>query len=45
MKAPDHPGCQFSFTCNGDLRRPKQIAAWRESEKLAARDPHRRGAR
>jgi spore germination cell wall hydrolase CwlJ-like protein len=31
-----HPGCQFSFTCNGDMRRPRQAAAWRESEKLAA---------
>jgi spore germination cell wall hydrolase CwlJ-like protein len=29
-------GCQFSFTCNGEARRPKQAAAWRESEKLAA---------
>jgi spore germination cell wall hydrolase CwlJ-like protein len=32
-----HPGCQFSFTCNGDLRRAKQPAAWRRSEMLAAR--------
>jgi spore germination cell wall hydrolase CwlJ-like protein len=31
-----HPGCQFSFTCNGDMRRPRQASAWRESEKLAA---------
>jgi spore germination cell wall hydrolase CwlJ-like protein len=30
------PGCQFSFTCNGEIDRPKQMAAWRESEKLAA---------
>jgi spore germination cell wall hydrolase CwlJ-like protein len=30
------PGCQFSFTCNGEARRPKQVAAWRASEKLAA---------
>jgi len=30
------PGCQFSFTCNGEMERPKQMAAWRESEKLAA---------
>jgi spore germination cell wall hydrolase CwlJ-like protein len=29
-------GCQFSFTCNGEAKRPKQVAAWRESEKLAA---------
>ena len=32
----DHPGCQFSFVCNGDMRRPRQAAAWKQSEKLAA---------
>ncbi|HEY8254387.1 MAG TPA: cell wall hydrolase, partial [Rhizomicrobium sp.] len=32
----DKPGCQFSFACNGDVRRPKQMSAWRQSEKLAA---------
>ena len=31
-----HPGCQFSFTCNGQINRPKQMAAWREAERLAA---------
>lgn len=31
-----HPGCQFSFTCNGALLRPRETAAWRESEQLAA---------
>jgi spore germination cell wall hydrolase CwlJ-like protein len=30
------PGCQFSFTCNGNLRRPREAAAWTESEQLAA---------
>jgi len=30
------PGCQFSFTCNGQINRPKQMAAWREAERLAA---------
>jgi spore germination cell wall hydrolase CwlJ-like protein len=30
------PGCQFSFTCDGEINRPKQLAAWRQSEKLAA---------
>ena len=30
------PGCQFSFTCNGDLRRSRETAAWTESEDLAA---------
>ena len=32
----DHPGCQFSFTCNGEMNRPKQMAAWQQSETLAA---------
>ena len=31
-----HPGCQFSFTCNGDLNREKEARAWTESERLAA---------
>ncbi len=31
-----HPGCQFSFTCNGALLRPREEAAWRDSEQLAA---------
>jgi spore germination cell wall hydrolase CwlJ-like protein len=31
-----HPGCQFSFTCNGDLRRPREESAWKKSEQLAA---------
>jgi spore germination cell wall hydrolase CwlJ-like protein len=31
-----HPGCQFSFTCNGDLVRHKEAQAWTESERLAA---------
>ena len=30
------PGCQFSFTCNGELTHAKQNAAWQESERLAA---------
>ncbi len=32
----NHPHCQFSFTCNGDLSRPKHQVAWMESQKLAA---------
>src|ERR1700742_346261 len=32
-----HPGCQFSFTCNGDLTHGKDNEAWRNAEKLAAR--------
>ena len=31
-----HPGCQFSFTCNGDLTREKEARAWSDSERLAA---------
>jgi spore germination cell wall hydrolase CwlJ-like protein len=30
------PGCQFSFTCNGAMRRPREAAAWTGSEQLAA---------
>jgi spore germination cell wall hydrolase CwlJ-like protein len=32
----DKPGCQFSFTCNGDMKRAKQAGAWRDAELLAA---------
>lgn len=31
-----HHGCQFSFTCNGDMNRPREEAAWQKSEELAA---------
>lgn len=31
------PSCQFSFTCNGDMRRAKDAGAWRNAEFLAAR--------
>lgn len=31
----DKPGCQFSFACNGDMKKPKQVDAWRSSEVLA----------
>ena len=30
------PGCQFSFTCNGDLTRRKEARAWDQAEQLAA---------
>lgn len=30
-------GCQFSFACNGDMDRPKEMMAWRQAENLAAR--------
>jgi spore germination cell wall hydrolase CwlJ-like protein len=32
-----HPGCQFTFTCDGELTKPKEEEAWRDSERLAAR--------
>jgi len=32
-----HSGCQFSFACNGDMKRAKQPRAWREAEVLAAK--------
>jgi Cell Wall Hydrolase len=35
--ARQHTGCQFSFTCNGDMQRPKSAAAWRQAERLALR--------
>jgi spore germination cell wall hydrolase CwlJ-like protein len=28
--------CQFSFTCNGDLKRPREAGAWNNAEQLAA---------
>ena len=31
-----HPGCQFSFTCNGDLKRRKEAHAWTQAERVAA---------
>jgi spore germination cell wall hydrolase CwlJ-like protein len=31
-----HPGCQFTFTCNGELTKGREEDAWRESEALAA---------
>ena len=30
-------GCQFSFACNGDMKRSKQPAAWHQAETIAAR--------
>jgi spore germination cell wall hydrolase CwlJ-like protein len=32
-----HTGCQFSFTCNGDMLRPKTPGAWRHAQRLALR--------
>ena len=33
----NRPHCQFSFACNGDMKRAKQPGAWREAEALAAK--------
>jgi spore germination cell wall hydrolase CwlJ-like protein len=32
-----YQGCQFSFTCNGAMRRGHEGAAWSEARKIAAR--------
>ena len=32
----DKKVCQFSFTCNGDMDRPREIVAWNQAEELAA---------
>jgi spore germination cell wall hydrolase CwlJ-like protein len=32
-----HPGCQFSFACNGELAQPKEREPWRATQILAAR--------
>ena len=33
----DAPACQFSFVCNGEMRKPKTAAAWQQAKLLAAR--------
>jgi len=35
-KGSDRKVCQFSFTCNGDLNRPREATAWNQAEQLAA---------
>ena len=30
-------GCQFSFACNGEMRRPKSPSAWQRAQYLAAK--------
>ncbi|HUO99511.1 MAG TPA: cell wall hydrolase [Rhizomicrobium sp.] len=32
----NQPGCQFSFTCNGELAEPKQPGPWMRAQVLAA---------
>jgi len=39
-----HRGCQFSFTCDGALHRPREAEAWKKSEELAAQISHPRNA-
>ena len=29
-------GCQFSFTCDGESDRPRDLSAWRKAERMAA---------
>jgi spore germination cell wall hydrolase CwlJ-like protein len=33
----DAPACQFSFVCNGEMRRPKTAADWQRAKLLAAK--------
>jgi cell wall hydrolase len=30
-----HPGCQFSFTCDGSMHHLRDLAAWNDAEELA----------
>ena len=39
----DHPGCQFSFACNGDMKRRQAAGAWRAVRGAGGRDPDRPG--
>lgn len=32
-----HTFCQFTFACDGSMKKPKEIAAWRSAQVLAAR--------
>jgi len=32
-----HSGCQFSFACDGSMRRSREPGAWRRAQKVAAR--------
>jgi hypothetical protein len=36
FQGSDRPtGCQFSFTCDGSLDRPRELEAWRRAERIA----------
>ena len=32
-----HTGCQFSFACDGSMRRGREVGAWNRAQKIAAR--------
>ncbi|CAN5315815.1 cell wall hydrolase [soil metagenome] len=32
-----HTGCQFSFACDGSMRRGREVGAWSRAQKIAAR--------
>ena len=32
-----HSGCQFSFACDGSMRRTREVGAWKRAQRVAAR--------
>jgi hypothetical protein len=37
FEGANRSGCQFSFACNGEMRRPKSTHAWQQAQYLAAK--------
>lgn len=37
QRAGARNGCQFSFACDGSLRRPREAGAWKRAERVATR--------
>jgi spore germination cell wall hydrolase CwlJ-like protein len=37
FQGSSHPGCQFSFTCDGSMRRHREAGAWAEARTVATR--------
>jgi hypothetical protein len=35
--AYNHSGCQFSFACDGSMRRTREVGAWKRAQKVATR--------
>jgi spore germination cell wall hydrolase CwlJ-like protein len=35
--AAAHSGCQFSFACDGSMRRSREVGAWKRAQKVATR--------